>query len=191
LITGITGGIGGGKSTLAVKLREAGYSVYDSDGAARQLQNENEEIRAAIIALFGNEAYKHGGLNRTYIAGIVFKKPDLLQKLNQIVHPAVRNDFTAWCKLHESEPLVFLESALLLGSELRNIVDKIVLVTAPVELRIQRVMHRSGLSREQVVLRMKNQLSEAEMIAQADVVVDTHLADLKTMNIKDILLLIK
>ena len=92
-IIGITGGIGSGKSTLSAKLREAGFSVYDTDAAARRLQNENTEIRNNITALFGSKSYTDNVLNRSYIAGIVFNQPELLRKLNLIVHPAVRVDF--------------------------------------------------------------------------------------------------
>ncbi|MFZ4582507.1 MAG: dephospho-CoA kinase, partial [Paludibacter sp.] len=156
MIIGITGGIGSGKSTLSTKLREAGYAVYDTDAAARRLQNENAEIRNKIIALFGAEAYTDNVLNRSYIAGIVFNQPEFLAKLNLIVHPAVRDDFKVWKKQHSSETMLFLECAILFEGEFNKLVDKIILVSAPQSIRIQRVMKRDGVTENQVLQRINN-----------------------------------
>jgi dephospho-CoA kinase len=183
LVIGITGGIGSGKSTLSKRLREAGYAVYDTDSAARRLQNESAEIRQLISALFGAEAYTDNVLNRKYIAGIVFKQPELLQKLNTIVHPAVRADFKAWAQKHNCEQMLFLECAILFKGEFQKLVDKIILVKAPQVIRVHRVMKRDGVSENQVLERINNQLSDAEMAAKSDLIIDTSITDINKLDI--------
>lgn len=188
MIIGITGGIGSGKSTLSERLRKAGYSVYDTDSAARRLQNENAEIRKKISALFGAEAYTDNVLNRKYIAGIVFKQSELLQQLNAIVHPAVRADFKAWAQKHNGEQILFLECAILFQGEFHKLVDKIIFVTAPHSVRVQRVMQRDGVSENQVLERINNQLTDTEMVSKADLVIDTSDTNLFQMDITTLLL---
>ncbi len=187
MIIGITGGIGSGKSTLSKRLREAGYAVYDTDSAARRLQNESAEIRRLISALFGAEAYTDNVLNRKYIADIVFKQPQLLQKLNAIVHPAVRADFKAWAQKHNSEQILFLECAILFQGEFHKLVDKIILVTAPQAIRIQRVIKRDGILESQVLERINNQLSDAEMAAKSDLIIDTSVTDINKLDVSEFL----
>lgn len=187
MIIGITGGIGSGKSTLSKRFREAGYAVYDTDSGARRLQNENAGIRQQISALFGAEAYTDNVLNRKYIAGIVFHQPELLHKLNEIVHPAVRADFKSWAHQHISEKVLFLECALLFQGEFPKLVDKIILVTAPQTIRIQRVVKRDGLSESQVLERMNNQLTDAEMAAKSDLIIDTGIIDIKQLDVSEFL----
>lgn len=184
MVVGITGGIGSGKSTLSAKLREAGYAVYDTDSAARRLQNENLEIRQKIGALFGDKAYTDSVLNRKYIAGIVFKHPELLRQLNAIVHPAVQADFKVWYVQHRNESLCFLECAILFEGEFHKLVDKIIFVTAPQSLRIKRVVKRDGLTKSQVIERINNQLSDAEMASKSDVIIDTSITDINKMDIQ-------
>jgi len=187
MIIGITGGIGSGKSTLSKRLREAGYAVYDTDSAARRLQNENTEIRQQIIALFGNEAYTDNVLNRKYIAGIVFQQPELLRQLNAIVHPAVRADFKIWAEQHKSETVLFLECAILFQGEFHRLVDKIILVIAPQSIRIQRVVKRDGLTESQIIERINNQLTDAEMAAKSDFIIDTSVTDINQLDVSELL----
>lgn len=173
MIIGITGGIGGGKTTFSNLLRETGYSVYDADLEAKRLQNEKPVIRLQITDLFGESAYNEDGLNRKYIAEIVFNQPDKLIQLNAIVHPAVKSDFINWMKRLPNESYYFIESAILFESHFDRIVDKIILVTASEEVRIKRVMQRDGLTREQVVQRMKNQMPEEHKVKLSHIVVYT------------------
>jgi len=98
MIIGVTGGIGSGKSTISEILRHEGFPVYDTDKEARRLQNEHPEIRTQLMALFGNNVYDETGLNRKFLASIVFKQPELLEKLNAVVHPFVKEDFIEWMK---------------------------------------------------------------------------------------------
>lgn len=170
LVIGITGGIGSGKSTLSQMLRTLGYPVYDTDREARRLQNEHPELVTSIKLLFGNDIYQNGQLNRPAVAERVFSEPDLLLQLTQLVHPVVKEDFAQWVALQNST-LVFIESAVLYEGNFDILTDYIIVVTANEETRIQRVMHRDGISREKVVARMQNQLSEEEKIKKANRVI--------------------
>ena len=173
MIVGITGGIGGGKTTFSNVLREAGYMVYDSDLEARRLQNGDENIRKQISALFGVAAYNEKGLNRGLIADIVFNSPEKLAQLNTIIHPAVEADFLKWMKKYPDEKYYFIESAVLFESHFDSLVDKTILVTASEEIRIERVMRRDALTKEQVLQRIKHQLPEEQKIMLSDYVLNT------------------
>lgn len=173
MIIGITGGIGGGKTTFSNVLREAGYQVYDSDLEAKRLQNENQNIRKQISVLFGASAYNNNGLNRQLVANIVFKNPEMLVQLNAIVHPAVEHDFLEWMKKYPNEKYYFIESAVLFESHFDSLVDKIIIVTASEDVRIERAMKRDSLSREQVIQRIKNQMPEEQKKMLSDYVLNT------------------
>jgi len=173
LIIGITGGIGSGKTTLSKSLREVSYDVYDSDLEARRLQNENPEIIKGLKKLFGSEIYTPQGLDRPKLAEIVFADQSLLLQLNAIVHPVIRLDFENWVKQHQSHKFVFVESAIMLESGFSKLVNKIILVTASEQLRIERVVKRDGITEEQVKARMSKQYSDDVKIPLADYVMYT------------------
>lgn len=167
---GITGGIGSGKTTVCQLFSALGIPIYDADAAAKRLMTENAELRAGILALFGESAYLQGELNRPFIAAQVFENKTLLDQLNALVHPAVAKDTAAWV-LEQTAPYVIKEAALLIESGSYKTLDKLIVVSAPEELRIQRVMQRNQLRREEVVARMNNQLPESEKLALADYVI--------------------
>lgn len=173
MVIGVTGGIGGGKTTICDLLRQKDYPVYDTDAAGKRLQNEDKNLREAIIQLLGPASYTGAALNRPFVASVVFPNPVLLQTLNRIVHPAVIDDFKKWKANFSSDKLLFLECAVLFEANFMFLVDKIIVVTASEELRIERVMKRDGLSREDVEARMKNQISETQKINQADYIINT------------------
>lgn len=173
MVIAITGGIGSGKTTIANLLRERNYPVYDTDAAGRKLQDEDAQVRAKIISLLGEKAYTGHTLDRSFVAAQVFADSGLLLALNAIVHPAVVADFKSWKAGFDSQQLLFMECAVLFEAGFENLVDKIMVVTAPEELRIERVMRRDGLSREQVLLRMAHQVPEKEKISKADFVINT------------------
>lgn len=173
MIIGITGGIGGGKSTVSEMLQTKGYRIYNTDREARRLQNTDPEIRRAITKAFGNEAYIDDTLNTSYISSIVFGNPDKLKTLNEIVHPAVIKDIERVSASLRVNEILFVESALLYESGLNRLVDKIIVVTASEDLRISRVMNRDGANREQVQARIANQLPENVKVDMADYVIDT------------------
>lgn len=173
MVVGITGGIGGGKTTFSNVLREAGYQVYDSDHEAKRLQNEDQNIRKQISALFGASAYNHEGLDRKLIANIVFNNPSKLAQLNAVIHPAVETDFLEWMKRFPDEKYYFIESAVLFESHFDSLVDKTILVTASEKVRIERVMRRDALTKEQVLQRIKYQMPEEQKIMLSDYVLHT------------------
>jgi dephospho-CoA kinase len=138
MIIGITGGIGSGKSTIARALAARGYAVYDCDREAKRIIAENKDVQQQIIALLGPEAFVNGVYNTAYVAQRVFAEPELLERLNQIVHPAVKEDI---CQ--QALPAVlFIESAILYEAGLDSICDKIFVIEAPEDIRIARTIAR-------------------------------------------------
>ena len=140
MIIGLTGGIGSGKSFLAQALAQRGFTVYDCDREAKRIIAENQDVQAAIKDLLGEEAFIEGKYNTAYVAQRVFAEPQLLEKLNKIVHPAVKADILSPFTSHLS-PLI-VESAILFESGLDRLCDKIVVVTAPEDVRIARTIAR-------------------------------------------------
>lgn len=153
---GITGGIGSGKSVISRILKTMGYPVYDSDSWAKYLMNNHQNIRQALTDKFGAETYTSEGLNRTYLAQQIFNNKVNLVFVNSIVHPTVCKHFLQWAENQHSE-LVFIESAILFSSNLDKILDKVIYVDAPQELRLQRAMLRDNASAETITARINNQ----------------------------------
>ena len=170
-VLGLTGGIGSGKSTVAAYFKELGVPVYDSDREAKILMTEDADMRAEIIAIFGSEAYVDNTLNRVYISSKVFGDPELLERLNSIVHPRVRSHFTQWVAAQDA-PYVLQEAAILFENGAHKQLDAMILVWAPKETRIQRVMERDNVDRDAVLARMENQWSDTETTALADYIIE-------------------
>ena len=164
---GITGGIGSGKSTVCALFREQGVAVYDSDAEAKRLMAESADLRRKLIEAFGEECYNAEGLDRKYLASKVFGCEEALQRLNSIVHPAVREEFRAWAERLRGSYVV-LESAILFEAGFENEVDATLAVMAPLEERVRRTMERDGVEREQVMERIKHQMSDDDLHARAD-----------------------
>lgn len=158
---GVTGGIGSGKSVVCRMLEERGAQVYNSDQRAKELMATDQTIRQRLTERFGAEVFAAGELNRAYLAERVFADEQELAALNAIVHPCVLSDFEQWADKQHSEYVV-IESAILFEAGIDKIVDVVVAVMAPEDLRIERTIERDGLSREQVEERMRNQLSDDE-----------------------------
>lgn len=181
MIIGITGGIGSGKSTIAKQLREMGYAVYDTDSEAKRLIVEAAHVRQQIEQLFGSEAYKDGVYQTALVAQRVFADHSLLAKLNAIVHPAVKADIMCWAQkinhatprytmLHNTTPC-FVECAILYQAGFDSLCDKVVAVTAPEEIRLERVMKRDSSTIEKVRARMRAQEIEND-IPRADILIN-------------------
>ena len=173
---GITGGIGSGKSVIAKHLRQMGYEVYDTDSEAKRLIVEDAHVREQITALFGSEAYKDGVYQTAFVAQQVFADKTLLARLNAIVHPAVRQDilkrFTSPPFRGESEGgLLFIECAILYTAHLDELCDKVVVVTAPEEVRLARTIARDHSDIDKVRARMRAQNVE-EDIRRADIIIN-------------------
>jgi len=153
---GLTGGIGSGKTMVATIFSDLGVPIYYADQQAKRLMLENNKLKAAIISIFGKEVYVKGELDRKYLASIVFNDKSKLNRLNSMVHPAVRADFLTWSKEQKADYNI-REAAILFESGSYKDCDVVILVTAPEELRIKRVMKRDGSSKKEVKSRIDKQ----------------------------------
>ncbi|MDY3521244.1 dephospho-CoA kinase [Riemerella anatipestifer] len=170
-IIGLTGGIGSGKSTAAHFIEKMGYPVYYSDARAKAIVNDNPTLKNAIINLLGKEAYTTDGTyNRKWVAEQVFDNKDLLEKLNQIIHPAVKQDFETWVS-QQNTKFVFKETALLFELKLHQSCYQSVLVTSEDNLRIKRVMDRDQKIYREVENIIKQQMPEKDKIKLADFII--------------------
>lgn len=169
---GITGGIGSGKTTVCQFFEILGVPVYYSDQRAKDLMHSDEVLMAQIRQAFGRDIYSEDGiLNRKALAAVVFADPGKLAALNGMVHPAVFRDFDRWAAARKEVPYVLKEAAILFESGSYRDCDYTILVKAPRELRIRRVVGRDGISEEEVVRRMDAQMSDEDKEARADFVV--------------------
>jgi len=168
---GLTGGIGSGKSTVAKIFENLGVPVFVSDNVAKMLQDENAEVKKAISEIFGNEIYVNGKLDRAKVAGIVFSDKKKLEQLNAIVHPAVGKAFEEFCNKNKSAKYILKEAAILFEIGDDKNLDGMLVVTAPIDVRAQRVMERDGISKAEVLQRMKNQWSEEDKVKKSDYVI--------------------
>jgi dephospho-CoA kinase len=177
IIIGLTGGIGSGKSTVAKIFAQLGIPVLDADATAKAIMNEDHSVKTKLIELFGEDAYKENQLNRPYIAQIVFEDAFKLQQLNAIIHPITIQYAKDWAS-KQSAPYVIKEAALFFESGSSEGVEKIIGVTAPKHIRIQRVMQRDQITREDVIKRMEHQLEDSLKMKLCDWVIqndDMHL----------------
>ncbi|WP_411811920.1 dephospho-CoA kinase [Chryseobacterium scophthalmum] len=180
-IIGLTGGIGSGKTTVAKFIEDFGFPVYYSDNRAKDIVNDNDDLKVKIKELLGDESYDENGLyNRKFVAEKVFNNKELLQSLNEIIHPAVRLDFEDWVK-KQTKYLIFKETALLFELKLHKQCYRSVLVTAEDNIRIKRVMDRDGKTYREVQSVMEKQMPEKEKIKLANCIIynNTNLDDLK------------
>ena len=170
-IVGLTGGIGSGKSTAAAYFSELGIPCYIADDRAKELMTSSMTIQQAIINKFGAESYINGNLNRPFLASIVFKDTVLLATLNAIVHPAIASDFRSWL-LEQNSIYVIKEAAILFENGGAKLCDQVILVTAPKEIRVQRVIDRDKCTKEDVLERMSKQWSDAKKKPLADYIIE-------------------
>lgn len=173
-LIGLTGGIGSGKTLIAGIFQTLGIPVYSSDSRAKDLMKNDQQVRQEILKVFGEAAYdRDQNLNRQWIADQVFNNHDLLQRLNDIVHPAVFRDLTSWAQEEPQTkaPYLLQESAILFEENLYRRMTANILVVAPEDIRIERVIHRDGRSRQAVEARMKNQWADDKKIPMADYII--------------------
>lgn len=167
IILGITGGIGSGKSVVCRLLQLMGVPVYSSDDETKQLMVHDELIRAGLISLLGPEAYQGEALNKPLIAKYLFASADHAATINALIHPRVKQDFRRWVAEHAGHPIVAIESAILVEAGFTDVVDRVILVTAPVETRIRRAMQRDAASRQQIEQRVERQMADEERSSTA------------------------
>ncbi len=168
---GITGGIGSGKTTVCKVFELLGVSVYYADLEARRIMDFDDNIIDQIKKQFGSDIYEVNGLNRPKLASIVFENRSLLNELNKIVHPAVAIDFENWIKNQSQAPYILKEAAIIFESGMQNSFDKVITVSAPESLRINRVVIRDNSTVEEVSQRIQNQISDNERLRKSDFVI--------------------
>lgn len=173
MIIGITGGIGSGKSVISQELRHMGYEVYDTDSEAKRLIVENVQIRRNIEDLLGKEVYKDNVYQTQIVASKVFANKSLLVQLNAIVHPAVREDILSRTQdfINNTTSLYFIECAILYTAHLDDICDKVVAITAPEAIRLERTIARDSSDKDEVRARMRMQDVEHD-IQRADIIIN-------------------
>lgn len=166
-IVGLTGGIGSGKTTVAAMFADLGVPVYIADEQAKRLTNTSKVIRRKLIALMGENTYTDEGINRQYVADKIFNNKDLLEKVNGIIHPKVGQHFKRWIK-KQTASYCIKEAAILFESGSYKDCDHVILVTAPKEIRVARIMKRDNTSLGAIEERMANQWPDKEKRAMSD-----------------------
>ena len=174
---GLTGGIGSGKTTIA-NLFALHFSIpiYIADTKAKKLVANNKQLQQEIVTLLGEEAFVEGRYNTSFVAQEVFSNKEKLDKLNAIIHPYVQQDFLQW-KQSQQAPYVIKEAAILFESGSYRDCDFIIMVTAPLEERIKRVMLRDKIDRETVEKRIKNQWNDEKKIELSTFVIENREID--------------
>ena len=189
-IIGLTGGIGSGKTTVANYFKAKGIPVYISDAEAKKVM-EFPEIIAKIENTFGSDLILNNQLNREKLASIVFSSPEKLKQLNTIVHPAVKIHFDNWIKNNQDSEFIVKEAAILFESGSYKDCDKIITVTAPIEMRIERILTRDNTTREKVLQRINNQISDEERVAKSDYVITNEKREEIKEQVDKIIILLK
>ena len=161
-VVGITGGIGSGKSFVCRILEKMGYSVYYSDDRAKFLMDSDPRIHKELNLMIGDKAYSEDGLNRELVSNKIFNDPELRQKINKLIHPIVREDFDQWKRSFKDEKFIFNEAAILFETGAYLKYDAVILVHAPLELKLKRIKKRDGSSEEEILKKMKSQWSDEQ-----------------------------
>jgi dephospho-CoA kinase len=169
-VIGLTGGIGSGKTTIAKMFAAKGIPVYIADEEAKKLMNKSEMI-IAIEKIFGKEIINNGKINRTLLAANVFNDQAKLLALNQIVHPAVKEDFKSWLQKYQDFPYVMKETAILFETGGNKDCDLLITVIAPLSERISRITKRDNTTLQSIQDRIKNQFNDDFKIAHSDFVI--------------------
>ena len=168
---GVTGGIGSGKTSVCRVFNVLGIPVFSADETAKEIMESDPVITEKVNIIAGRNMYAGGGLDRDALAGLIFNNRELLVKINNVVHPVVREKFVKWSEQQESGYII-LEAAILFESGTYKILDRILTVITPLEERIERVMKRNYLTREQVLDRIRNQSDDDFKISRSDYIVN-------------------
>lgn len=186
-IIGLTGGIGTGKTTVAKYFASKGVPVYIADEAAKKIMNTKEVIQEVQALFTENLILENGQLNREFIRELVFSDKDKLVQLNSIIHPKVKRDFDNWLSQHQDAPFIIKEVAILFETNGQKYCDATILITAPLETRIQRVLERDKSTKDIILQIIQNQLPEEQKIRLATYVVENENLE-KTYELIDILI---
>lgn len=173
IMIGLTGGIGSGKSVVAKVFVTLGIPVFNADEEAKRIMQTSPEIKTKLIEEFGSDIYNESGLDKEKLASIVFNDPFQLQLLNAIVHPLTIQAAKDWAT-KQTSPYVIKEAALIFESAAADGLLKVIGVTAPLSLKIHRVMQRDGITKDQVDARMRNQISDTIKMRLCDYVIENN-----------------
>ena len=172
-LIGITGGIGSGKSIVCKVFATMGIPIYEADSRAKFLINNDLSLKKSIQNLLGVQSYTPTGeYNRAWVASQVFNNPTLLQQLNALVHPRVREDAENWVQQHSKIPFLLYEAAMMKAAGEGNYFDKVIVVNAPINLRIKRVQERDNRSEREIRDIIARQISDEERLRMADFVIE-------------------
>ena len=174
---GVTGGIGSGKTSVCRVFNVLGIPVFSADPEARGIMDNDKGIIRRINSIAGKDLYINGSLDRMELAALIFNDNNLLEKVNSLVHPVVFDHFKRW-EMEQTAPYVIMEAAILFESGASKLVDRIATVVAPIEERVDRVIHRNSLSRDQVLERMRNQMDDDSRIKLSDYVIHNSESDM-------------
>ena len=177
----ITGGIGSGKSKILNFFSKRGFTCYNSDEKAKIILNTNSFVKKYVIKNFGKLSYKKGFINSKYLSKIVFDDPEKLKELNSIIHPLVEKDFKKF-KIISRKSIIFFESAILFESKINLKFDYTILITAPIKIRIDRIIKRDYITVSQIMSRVSKQWSDEKKTIFADRLIEN--IDWKTTVIK-------
>ena len=172
-IVGLTGGIGSGKSTVLKQFEDLGINTYSADKAAKKLINSDEDLIESIKSLFGDNIYDNNILDTIKLSKIVFQDSHKLESLNSIIHPAVTKDFKSFIKTNHGDYIV-KEVAIIFETNTEDNYDKIILVRAPIEDRIKRVVLRDNITKDDVIRRVNNQIDDSTIIDKCDYIIDNN-----------------
>jgi len=167
---GVTGGIGSGKTSACRVFSALGIAVFSADAIAGEIMENDQSIISRINSIVKRDLYTSGNLDRKELASLIFNDYSLLEKVNSLIHPVVMDHFIKWVK-EQSSPYVIMEAAILFESGASKLVDRIATLIAPMEQRVDRVIHRSHLTRAQVLERMRNQMNDDIRINLSDYVI--------------------
>ena len=173
---GITGGIGSGKTLISSVIEYIGYPVFYSDIEAKNILEKDQKVKSEMEELFGNDIYIDNKLNTPLLSNLLFSNKSLIERVNSIVHPIVRLKFDVWSK-EKKTSIVFNEAAILFETEAYKKFDASILVIAPQEVRLKRVMLRDNLSKEQIISRINNQWLDEDKISLATHVISNNGSD--------------
>ena len=167
---GITGGIGSGKTYVASVFQSFGIPIFNADIQAKKIMTSSRKLIKLVKEEFGNDIYKDSDLNKEKLSSIVFSNSDKLQKLNSLVHPIVKEEFNNWCKKQTSS-YVIKEAAILFESNSHIGLDAVICVSAPLDLRMKRLLNRDDYSEKEIKKRIENQISQEEKEKLSDYII--------------------
>lgn len=169
---GVTGGIGSGKSVVCDVLRLHDIPVYDADLEAKNLNDTSPVIRKKLTESFGQDLYRNNRLDREKLAHLIFNNEENLRTANSIIHPELAKHFMEWAEQRKHHPVIALDAAVLFEAGFQSVLDKTIIVLAPLEVRIERAVKRGNLTKEQITARANSQMSDKEKAELADFIIE-------------------